>query len=264
MLWITYRTGRYPWRDNFISFAILLGQPFSNLVNKLIVGGLAIWAYQHSLFDLPVNRWWTWAALFLYLEFTYYWFHRWSHTVRWMWASHAVHHTPAQITLLTAVRLPLTTFVQGNWIPLSLAAWIGFNPAAIIFSVGAIVAYVFLVHTEVVPRLGPLEWFFNTPHNHRVHHSSEEAHIDRNYGNVLMIFDHLFGSYIVVPREPAEYGLRSKKGPFTILQAAFGEWPPLLKDMWHSGSIRGAVAVALSSPGAPPPVRVREEAVTAV
>ena len=61
--------------------------------------------------------------------------------------------------------------------------------------VSASLTYQFFVHTELVPRVGWLEWVVNTPSAHRVHHASNAEYLDKNYGGVLLVWDHLFGSY---------------------------------------------------------------------
>ena len=51
------------------------------------------------------------------------------------------------------------------------------------------------LNVQLIPKLGPLDWFFNTPSNHRVHHARNRYCIDRNYGGKFFIWDHLFGTY---------------------------------------------------------------------
>ena len=52
----------------------------------------------------------------------------------------------------------------------------------------------FFVHTEAVGKLGWLEYVFNTPSHHRVHHARERAMANSNYGSTLMCWDRWFGS----------------------------------------------------------------------
>ena len=53
--------------------------------------------------------------------------------------------------------------------------------------------YQFWIHTELVGKLGPLEWILNTPSHHRVHHGRNAYCLDKNYGGTLIIFDRIFG-----------------------------------------------------------------------
>jgi len=84
-------------------------------------------------------------------------------------------------------------------------------------SISAIQNY--LVHTEKIGKLGVLDWIFNTPSNHRVHHGSNPEYIDKNLGGILMIYDHLFGTYAKETSRPV-YGIThnlNSSNPFIIL-----------------------------------------------
>jgi hypothetical protein len=89
--------------------------------------------------------------------------------------------------------------------------------------------YQFFIHTELAPRLGPLEVVMNTPTHHRVHHASNEACLDRNYGGMLIIFDRLFGTFAAAPEnEKLRYGLVGGVPSYNPVRIAFGEgrrWP---------------------------------------
>ena len=86
--------------------AVALGDAVvSALLGALIIGTAYFAVWQAAPVRWPVDDWRTWVAGFVLVEFAYYWMHRWSHTIRWMWATHAVHHSPNELTLLAAVRL---------------------------------------------------------------------------------------------------------------------------------------------------------------
>ncbi len=77
--------------------------------------------------------------------------------------------------------------------------------------------YQFFLHTEAVGRLGPLEWVFNTPAHHRLHHASNEACLDRNYGGVLILFDRMFGTLAKgEPNELAIWEIDNAAGTATL------------------------------------------------
>ena len=201
----------------------------------------------------PLGDWRTWAAGFLLTELAYYAFHRMSHEVRWMWASHAVHHSAEELTLLAAIRLGWTNFASGAWlayVPLVLA---GFDPRLVLGLLAFNLHYQFFLHTELVGRLGPLEWVLNTPAHHRVHHASNPAYLDRNYGGVLIVFDRLFGTFATERRdEPIRYGLTrpvTSANPFVL---ALEEWRLLLAELRSRPTWRQRLALALGRPGASP------------
>ena len=69
--------------------------------------------------------------------------------------------------------------------------------------------YQFWVHTEHVPKLGPFEWIFVSPSNHRVHHGRNKVYVDKNYGGVFILWDRIFGSFQEeLAEEPVAFGLR--------------------------------------------------------
>lgn len=61
-------------------------------------------------------------------------------------------------------------------------------------------------HTRLIHRMGFLEQILATPANHRVHHGTEPKYLDKNYGQVLILWDRMFGSWQREEEEPT-YGL---------------------------------------------------------
>ncbi len=213
-----------------------------------------LFAYNHRLFDFDPFTPQTIAALFVATEFVYYWHHRASHRIRWMWATHAVHHSTTKLNFTAAIRLGWTGNISGNFLFFALLAWIGFHPIAIVAMLGLNLLYQFFIHTELVPRLGPLEWVLNTPAHHRVHHASNEACLDKNFGGVLIVFDRLFGTFAEKPAdEPLRYGLVNGVVSHNPIRIALGEWLAMLRDMRRAPSLREKLRVLFGPPGSSPP-----------
>ncbi|XP_068426657.1 alkylglycerol monooxygenase [Clinocottus analis] len=148
---------------------------------------------RYRLLELPWDSAWTWWLTFVGVDFCYYWVHRFAHEVSFIWASHQVHHSSEYYNLSTALRQSLTQ---------QFTSWIFYMPMALIAppTVFAVhiqlnLLYQFWIHTELIRSLGPLEWVFNTPKHHRVHHGRNEYCIDKNYGGILIIWDRLFGTF---------------------------------------------------------------------
>ncbi len=79
------------------------------------------------------------------------------------------------------------------WAPLAL---LGFAPWMILLQLSISLIYQFWIHTERVDRLpAPVEFVFNTPSHHRVHHGANEVYLDRNYGGILIVWDRIFGTF---------------------------------------------------------------------
>jgi sterol desaturase/sphingolipid hydroxylase (fatty acid hydroxylase superfamily) len=175
--------------------------------------------------------------------------HRCAHVIRWMWASHVVHHTPEHLHLASAFRLGATEILSGTWLfylPLSL---LGLHPAAVTAMLAINLAYQYWLHTELIGRLGPLEWVFNTPAHHRIHHASNAEYLDRNYGGILIIWDRLFGTFAHErPDLPIRYGLAHPIGSLNPLRLTFHEWTAIMRDLRASSSWRGRIRQLLGRP----------------
>lgn len=146
-----------------------------------------------------------WVALLICTDFTWYWYHRLAHEINVFWAAHIVHHQSEDFNYTVSARITVfQAFIRtGFWAILPI---IGF-PAEMIISVLIVHGlYPFFIHTRLVGKLGILEYIFVTPSHHRVHHASNPEYLDKNYGDVLIIWDKLFGTF---KKEESEitYGL---------------------------------------------------------
>ncbi len=232
-----------------------------NIGVRLAIGGaligLHVFLYQFRIFEVPAGPW-GWLLTFIVIDFVFYWYHRASHRVRFFWCAHVVHHSSKHMNLGTALRQsPTGPFTKAlfYW-PLPL---LGFDPF-VIASAGALATlYGFWTHTEVVTKLwAPLEWLFVTPSHHRSHHGSNPEYVDKNYGNFLIIWDRLFGTF-EPERAPVRYGLISNIHTYNPLKIAFAEWARLLRDSWHAHSVNNLWKLWLMPPRAQPETLVQPE-----
>lgn len=252
--WYVVRLQRraYVWREALSSLAIAVGNRFTSpTTTPFIVAPLFGFVWEARLFTVPLDSWWAWALLFVAVEFVYYWFHRWSHEVRWFWATHSVHHSPQQLNLTAAYRLGWTGLLSGAflvWTPLVL---LGFHPAAVFGVLGLNLVYQFWLHTETIRRLP--RWFeavFNTPSHHRVHHAVNPGYLDRNYGGVMILFDRWFGTFAAErDAEPCRYGLVRQVGSLNPLRVVFHEWAGILRDLRRAQSMREVWGFCFGAPG---------------
>ena len=198
------------------------------MVNKALVFGTFTAVHRFAIFNIGY-QWWAWAILFFAEDLTYYWFHRTSHECRLFWASHVVHHSSQHYNLGTALRQTWTgglmSFIFWLWLPL-----IGFPPIMVLTMQAISLLYQFWIHTELVRRLGPLEWVMNTPSHHRVHHGSNQRYLDRNHAGMLIIWDRLFGSF-EPEGEKVIYGLTKNINSYNPLRIAFHEWIDIWNDV---------------------------------
>lgn len=229
----------YDWRAYFSSLGDLAGRRVVDMLAIGIVIPIFAWAWSHRLFTAPLDRWWSWVLLFVGEEGCYYWYHRTSHTVRWFWATHAVHHSPNDLSFATAYRLGWTGLLSGTplfFLPLVL---LGFPPELVLAALAVNLLYQFWLHTQWIPRLGWLEWLLNTPSHHRVHHASNAEYLDANYGGVVIVFDRLFGTLVEERGDvPCRYGLVKPLRTYNPLRIAFHEWAAMIRDLRGARSLR--------------------------
>jgi len=204
-------------------------------------------------FDLSARGLALWVAAALGWDFCYYWFHRFSHEISVLWAAHAVHHQSEDYNLSTALRQTSTGFLFG-WIFYLPLFVIGF-PIEVLLTVNAInLIYQFWVHTQVVRRLGPLDYVLVTPSNHRVHHAQNERYIDRNYGGMVILWDRMFGTFQdELDDDPVIFGVRKPLATWNPFRANLQVYDYLLFDARHARRWRDKLGVWLRRTGWRPP-----------
>lgn len=187
------------------------------------------WQHLGLLAPDPASPW-TWVAAFVFYDFCYYWNHRLGHERNVLWAAHSVHHQSEEYNLSTALRQTSTGFIFG-WIfylPMALA---GIPPLVFLTVAAMNLLYQFWVHTRHVPKLGPLEWVFITPSNHRVHHAQNPVYMDRNYGGVFILWDRLFGTFQEeLDEEPVVFGVTTPLASWNPLWANLQFYAQLWQD----------------------------------
>ena len=201
-------------------------------------------------FALSASQWWVWVLALVLADLAYYAKHRMSHRIRLFWAGHSVHHSSQHFNLSTAVRLPW--LIPGSflmsvvYLPLAL---IGIPVWMIFLAQSVVLLYQFPIHTERVDRLPRLvEFLFNTPSHHRVHHGANNPYLDKNYGGILIIWDRLFGSY-AEEVEPVRFGLTKNIETFNPVKVNYYEFMSMMRDVRRAGTWRGRVGYLMRPPG---------------
>lgn len=185
----------------------------------------------------PLRDWvgrqpWAFLLLVLLDDLTYYAFHRANHSVRLLWAGHVPHHSSLHLNLGTALRQGVGERLHKFlfWLPL---AWLGFDAVMIFTVMSANLLYQFFIHTQAVGKLpAPIEWVFNTPSHHRVHHATNAPYLDRNHGGLFILWDRLFGTFAEeLPGEPPRFGLTKNPQRRSPLVMATHEYQAIIKDL---------------------------------
>ena len=247
------RTGRYDWRAYCATLGDAIGRRAVEATGLSIVAPLFVWAWEHRVQTMALDGLTAFAILFVGQEACYYAYHRAAHRVRWFWATHAVHHSPNELNLMAAVRLGWTGRLTGAGLFFLPLVWLGFPPAAVLATVAINLLYQFWLHATWIPKLGPLEWFLNTPSHHRVHHGANPEYLDCNYGGVLIVFDRLFGTFVEEREDlPPRYGLVTPLVSNNPIKIALHEWVNLGRDLLASRSLREGVVTLLGPPSGRP------------
>lgn len=226
-------SARYYTKEVLCNFSLAAMHQGADILAGLLIAKLYLAVFGWKLFDIqmgPVS----FVLLMIAQDFCYYWFHRASHRVRWMWAAHVVHHSSENMNFSTAFRQSLMYPFAGMWVFWLPLVILGFDPNWVVFVVLLNLGLQFFVHTQAVKKLGPLEWLFNTPSHHRVHHGRNPQYIDKNYAGILIIWDKLFGTF-VPEEETVIYGITKPVNSFNPLKVTFSEW----RDMFSEVTARG-------------------------
>jgi len=190
---------------------------------------------------------WAWIILFFGVDFFYYWFHRKSHEINAIWATHIVHHQSEDYNLSTALRQAWfqTAFSWVFYLPL---AFVGFSPQMFITIKGINLVYQFWIHTRLIGTMGFLEWFMNTPSHHRVHHGKNPKYLDKNYAAVFIIWDRMFGTFQKEEEEPV-YGTTKTLESFNPIWTNFHYWVDLFKLASRCTNLKDKINVFIKPPG---------------
>ncbi|GJM33851.1 MAG: hypothetical protein DHS20C18_28520 [Saprospiraceae bacterium] len=138
--------------------------------------------------------WYVWVACLLLDDMCFYWHHRFSHSIRVLWAAHIPHHSAKKFNLTIGIRngwfIPLYKPIWWLWMP-----FIGFEPLMLVTTMIINGLYQFTLHTQLSPSWGWIGTIINNSYMHRAHHSCNYEYLDKNHGGIFLIWDRLFGTY---------------------------------------------------------------------
>ena len=190
-----------------------------------------------------------WLLCQLLDDFTYYWFHRLNHTVRFLWAAHIVHHSSDYYNFGTGVRNGWFTLMYKPFFYMWLPA-IGFHPSMVIVCLGIEALWQFQLHTKLIPKLGFIEKFMNTYTMHQAHHSQNLEYLDKNHGGYLNIFDRIFGTYAVLDDDiDIKYGVIHAPNSYNPFIIATHEYSDIWRDVKKSKNLKEAFMYTFGPPG---------------
>ncbi len=234
--------------DTLCTIGLLSGNIIVAFAIKGMVLAFHIYLYQFRVFDF-VNQipiWALWIITFISIDLVFYVYHRMSHRIRFLWAIHLSHHSSEEMNFAVSFRQawfgPISKIPFFMVLPL-----LGFDPT--IIAVAGVISTLWGIvgHTQVIGKLGPLELIFNTPSHHRVHHGSNKQYIDKNYGNLLIIWDRLFGTF-EPEDEKVKFGLVNNVNTFNPVKVTFMAWMSMINDLKQKNSFIEIIKVIFGPP----------------
>lgn len=238
----------YRVKDTVNNACLALMHQASDALALLLLMPAFVWLHQYSLWHIDLSLP-TLVFAFIAQDFLYYWFHRASHSIHWLWAAHVVHHSSKYMNFSTAFRQSVMYPVVGMWLFWLPLVLIGFDPELVFAIVAINLAFQFFVHTRWVKSLGVLDRVFNTPSHHRVHHAINSYYIDKNFAGVLIIWDRLFGTFVKEkPELDIKFGIVGRLPNENPIDANFHQWRYLIELMSRQNTWLGKLKVLFTYP----------------
>jgi len=238
----------YKTQDTLCTIGLLAGNIIVAFSIKGLILALHFYLYQYKIFELSgmLPLWLFWILTFVVIDLVFYIYHRMSHRIRFLWAIHLSHHSSEEMNF--AVSFRQAWFGPVSKIPFfMLLPILGFDPT-IIAAAGVISTLWGIVgHTQIIGKLGFIEWVFNTPSHHRVHHGSNKQYIDKNYGNLLIIWDRMFGTF-EPEEEPVKFGLVNNVNTYNPAKITFMAWSSMIDDIKKKKNLSEMLSTIIEPP----------------
>jgi sterol desaturase/sphingolipid hydroxylase (fatty acid hydroxylase superfamily) len=202
------------------------------------------WLVQHIALTHITATWVTYMVTFIVLDFSGYVVHALDHKINFFWNSHIIHHSSEDFNLACALRQSISVFVQLFAILLLPAALLGV-PAQVIAIVTPLHLFAqFWYHTQHIGKMGFLEKIIVTPSHHRVHHAINKEYIDKNYGQIFIFWDKMFGTFQEELKEvPAVYGITRPVHTWNPIKINFQHMWLMIKDAWYTQNFKDKISV---------------------
>ena len=238
----------YKKEDTLCTVGLLSGNILMVFAIKGLTLALHFYLYQFRILDLAslIPPWLMWILAFILIDLVFYIYHRISHRSRFLWAIHMSHHSSQEMNFAVSFRQawlgPISKIPFFITLPL-----IGLDPT--IIAVAGVISTLWGVfgHTKAIGKLGPIEWIFNTPSHHRVHHGANKQYIDKNYGNLLIIWDRFFGTF-EPEKASVKYGLVKNVNTFNPVKITLMEWKSIFADIRKASNFKESFKILFGPP----------------
>jgi alkylglycerol monooxygenase len=237
----------YGWRKGFDTVRNLdmissLSSGITNVTKDVLKISIGLISYEWMLSHLSVftikNTWLTYIIAFIVMDFQGYWAHRWSHHINFFWNRHIIHHSSEEFNLACALRQSISSITEFFTFLLLPAALLGV-PLQVIAVVSPLHLFAqFWYHTRHINKMGFLEKIIVTPSHHRVHHAMNPEYLDKNLGQIFIIWDKLFGSFQEeLSDKPPVYGITRPAATWNPIKINYQHMWLLIKDAWRTKNV---------------------------
>jgi len=218
-----------------------LSSGVSNIIKDVL--GLAViivsyeWMAEHFALLQLQSSWLMYVLAFVGLDFAGYWSHRFEHTINLLWNRHIIHHSSEEFNLACALRQNVSAIFAVFFFLLLPMAVLGV-PAKVVAVIAPIHLFAqFWYHTRLIDKMGWLEYVLVTPSHHRVHHAINDEYLDKNYSQIFIVWDKLFGTFQEeLASVPAVYGVKRQVNTWNPFIINYQHFWLLLTDAWHTKS----------------------------
>ena len=202
-----------------------------------IIDPVVAWAggplLQFSMAELPMAELLYAFTFFVIFDFFYYWFHRFQHTSRFLWAQHKFHHSEQSLNITSGNRHHwLEGWLRIFLIMIPMQFLVELKPGALGMIWATFLLWGYFIHMNLRLNLGPLTPVLAGPQLHRIHHSKLPQHQDKNFAAFFPLYDVVFGTYWRPGKdEYPETGLISGQNMNNLRDANFGpfmDWKNML------------------------------------
>ena len=196
------------------------------------------WLVSHVALIRTEAHWLWYVAGFIAVDFQGYWVHRWSHEINFLWNRHVIHHSSEEFNLSCALRQSVSGFINFFAFLLLPAALLGVPPQVIQITLPIHLFLQYWYHTRLIGRMGWLEHLIVTPSHHRVHHAINLEYLDKNYGQIFILWDKWFGTFQEeLPDVPPVYGIKRPARTWNPFKINFQHFWLLLTDAWRTHNL---------------------------
>ena len=217
--------------DTISSISSGMTNNIKSILNLSVVIISYQWMFEHFAIFQISSSWWVYVLAFLGIDFANYWTHRWNHEFNILWNRHIIHHSSEEYNLACALRQTISSVFQIYfflYIPLAI---IGIPPKVITILLPLHLFAQFWYHTKLIKNMGFLEKIIVTPSHHRVHHAINDIYIDKNYSNIFIFWDFMFGTFQKeLENETPVYGILKPARTWNPIYINFMHLIQLLKD----------------------------------